>query len=50
MKMRACDPGPITSARSQGILFVLVLVVGLGSFPVEGEDEHDDEEDFQERG
>jgi hypothetical protein len=46
MKMVACYPEPITTAESQGITLVLVLVVVLGRFFVE--DEHDDEDDFQE--
>ncbi len=45
--MVACYPEPITTAESQGITLVLVLVVVLGRFFVE--DEHDDEDDFQER-
>jgi len=47
MKMGACCPGPITSARSRGITFVVVLVVVLGSCIVDDED--DDKNDFQER-
>ena len=43
MKTGACGPDPITTARCQGIPLVLVLVVALGRFLVE------DENDFQAR-
>ncbi len=46
---RGCDPEPTSTARSQGITHVLVLVVVLGRFFVEDEDKHKDEDNFQER-
>ena len=44
-----CGTDPVITARCLGIPLVPVLVVALGRFLAEDDNEHDDENDSQER-